>query len=394
MPTRHSPSARLVAGCSLAVVVLAAWASHAAAQDVEWRTDYGKARREAAQKGLPLVIDFSTENCFWCRQLELRTFTDPAVVALLNQHCIPLHIDAGRNPDLTDKMNIQSFPTLVYASPEGRVLGYQEGFIEAPVFRDQVARAVSAVSTPAVSTPDWMTRDYAEAVKAAGQKDFARALTLLKGLVEDGKDRPIQTQARQLMTDVERQAADRLTSAKQLADRGETAQALKTAGEVVHQFAGADAARAAADFAATLTGRVDASEQQRRDRSRDLLAQARDDFRTQQFLCCLDRCEALTSQFGDLPEAAEAARLSADIKSNTEWAKAAADQMSDRLGVLYLSLADTCLKKGQPQQAALYLEHVMQTFPNTRHAEAAAVRLTQIQGQPPMRTEDFKKSQE
>ena len=33
-------------------------------------------------------------------------------------------------------------------------------------------------------------------------------------------------------------------------------------------------------------------------------------------------------------------------------------------------------------------------FPNTRQAEAAQVRLSQIQGQPPTRTEDLKKSQE
>ncbi len=361
-------------------------APHAAAQQVEWRTDYGKARKEAVQKGLPLIIDFSTENCYWCRQLEQRTFTDAAVIELLNEHCVPLHIDAGRNPDLIEKMNIQSYPTLVYASPEGRVLGYQQGFIEAPVFQDQVQRTVNSVSAP-----EWMTHDYEEAAKAAGQKDYARALSLLKGVVEDGKERLIQTKARQLMADVEQRATERLTSAKQLADRGETAEALKSAGEVVHQFAGADAAREAAEFAATLTGRTDAGDQQRRDRARDLLAQAREDFRTQQYLCCLDRCEALASQFADLPEGAEAARLSADIKSNGEWAKMAADQMSDRLGVLYLALADACLKKGQPQQAAFYLERVVQNFPNTRHAEAAQGRLSQIQGQPPGRTEDFKK---
>lgn len=386
MQRRRCPSGRLVAGCSLAFLMTFAWASHAAAQGVEWRTDYGKVRKEAVQKGLPLIIDFSTENCYWCRQLELRTFTDAAVVALLNEHCVPLHVDAGRNPDLIEKMNIQSFPTLVYASPEGRVLGYQEGFIEAPVFRDQVQRTVSSVSAP-----EWMTHDYEEAAKAAGRQDYARALTLLKGIVEDGKERLIQTKARQLMADVEQRAAERLTSAKQQADRGETAEALKSAGEVVHQFAGADAAREAAEFAATLTGRTDAGDRQRRDRARDLLAQAREDFRTQQYLCCLDRCEVLASQFADLPEGADAARLSADVKSNAEWAKMAADQMSDRLGVLYLALADACLKKGQPQQAAFYLERVVQNFPNMRHAEAAQVRLSQIQGQPPTRSEDFKK---
>ena len=386
MKTRRSPLGRVAAGCPLVLVLLAACGPRAAAQEIDWRTDYGKARKEALQKGLLLVIDFSTENCYWCRQLELRTFADPAVVSLLNERCVPLHIDAGRNPDLIEKMNVQNYPTLVYATPEGRVLGYQEGFIEAPAFRDQVQHAVNAVSAP-----DWMTRDYAEAVKAAGQKDYARAVALLKGVVEDGKERLIQTQARRLLQQVDQQAADALTAARQQALRGQTAEAQKTADQVAHRFAGADAAREAAEFAATLTGRTDGGDQQRRDRARDLLAQAREDFRTQQYLCCLDRCEALTAQFADLPEAAEAVRLSEDVKGNTEWARLATDQMSDRLGVLYLALADACLKKGQPQQAVYYLERVVQSFPNSRHAEAAQVRLSQIQGQPPTRSEDFKK---
>ena len=162
---------RLLACCPLLFLTLGASADHAVAAEVEWRTDYGKARQEALDKGRPLVIDFATVNCYWCKQLEQRTFVDAAVVALLNEHCIPLHIDAARNPDLIEKMNIQNYPTLVYASPEGRILGYQEGFIEASVFRLQVQHAINAASTP-----EWMNRDFAEATKAAAQEELPRAL--------------------------------------------------------------------------------------------------------------------------------------------------------------------------------------------------------------------------
>jgi thioredoxin-related protein len=377
---------RLLACCPLLFLTLSAQAGSAAGAEVQWRTDYGKARKEAQDTGRPLVIDFSSENCYWCRQLEQRTFVDATVVTLLNERCIPLHIDAGRSPDLIEKMNIQNYPTLVYASPEGRILGYQEGFIEAPIFREQVQRSVSAVSAP-----EWMTRDYAEAAKAAAQKEYSRALTLLKGIVEDGKERLVQAKARQLIQEVEQQAAEQLAAAKQKADKGQTAEALKSADQVTKQFAGADAARKATEWVATLTSRTQEGGQQRKERAHDLLSQAREDYRTQQFLCCLDRCEVLIAQYADLPEGAEAAQLTSDIKSNAEWAKLACDQLSDRLGVLYLALADTCLKKGQPQQAVHYLERVVQNFPTSRHAEAAQVRLSQIQGQPPTPSVNFKK---
>ena len=381
MNRRHT----VVACCSL-LLLAAAWTGRAAAQEVEWRSDYMRARKEAQEKDRPLVIDFSTVNCFWCRQLEQRTFTDPDVIALLNGRCVPLHLDAGAVPDLAEKMGIHVYPTLVFAAPDGRILGFQEGFIEAPVFRDQVQRVLNAVTVP-----DWMTRDFEAAQKAVAAKDYARATTLLKGVAEDGKERPVQTRARQLLREVEAQAATELKAAQDKVAMGRPAEALKGAGEVTKQFAGTLASREAADLQATLTARTDAGDQQRKDRARDLLAQAHEDYRTQQFLCCLDRCEALIGQFSELPEAAEAVRLSADIKSNPEWAKQAADQMSDRLGLLYLALAETCLKKGQPQEAVYYLERVVQSLPNLRHAETAQVRLAQIQGQPVSHSEDFKK---
>src|SRR5262249_46528360 len=116
----------------------------------------------------------------------------------------------------------------------------------------------------------------------------------------------------------------------------------------------------------------------------------REDYRTQHFLACLDRCEDLASSYADLPEGADAMQLAAQIKNNPEWMKQVCESLSDRLGLLYLSLAETLLKKGQPQQAVVYLERVVQTFPGTRQAEAAQVRLSQVQGQPTQPV-DFKK---
>ena len=54
-----------------------------------------------------------------------------------------------------------------------------------------------------------------------------------------------------------------------------------------------------------------------------------------------------------------------------------------------LTLAETWLKKGQPQQAVFYLERIVQSFPNTRNADIAQVRLAQIQG--PSRVPELKK---
>jgi thioredoxin-related protein len=349
-------------------------------QEVRWRSDYHKARQEAASTGRPLLLDFGTENCVWCKQLDARTFSSAAVAALLNERFIPVKVDAERSSYLAEALHIQSYPTLVFAAPDGKIVGLQEGFLEAGPLREQMLKVLAAVGTP-----DWMTRDFQEAARAITAADYARAVSLLKGVLEDGKDRPIQAKARQVLRDLERQAAERCKRARDLADKGKTAEAIAALTDLGKTYAGTDAAREGRLLLGRLTSRAAGKGEaaaQRARRARELLEQAREDYRTQQFLCCLDRCETLASGFADLPEGAEAATLAAEIKGNPEWAKQAADQLVERLCLLYLALADSWLKKGQPQQAVFYLERIVQAHPNTRHAQVARTRLSQLQGTP------------
>jgi TolA-binding protein len=58
---------------------------------------------------------------------------------------------------------------------------------------------------------------------------------------------------------------------------------------------------------------------------------------------------------------------------------------------MYLLLAESWLKRGQPQQAKHWLERVIRAFPGTRQAESAQIRLEQLQGTP-TRPVDFQSS--
>ena len=152
-------------------------------------------------------------------------------------------------------------------------------------------------------------------------------------------------------------------------------------------FAGTQAATEAGQMLTSLGAKPEIKTLQRTRRARELLAQAREDYRTQQYLFCLDRCEVLAGNYADLPESAEAVQLASEIKNNPQWMRKACEDLSDRWSMMLLGLAETWLKKGQPQQAALCLERVVQAFPGTRQAEAAEARLSQIQGHPTRQAE-------
>ncbi|HEY7330040.1 MAG TPA: DUF255 domain-containing protein [Gemmataceae bacterium] len=379
---------RLICLCGVCGLLHTFFLSSTKAQEVEWRLDYGKARQEAVEKNRPLVIDVGTENCHYCKQLDLRTFKDPAVVAMLNERCIPLKIDADHHAKLAEALRVEYYPTLVFANSEGKILGYQQGYIEAAALQERLTKLffTSAIAGNGASNHG---RDIDDAKHAITAGDYPRAIALLKPLSENAKDATIQKQARQLLQDLEQQAAGRCAEARQLVESGKVPQAVETVTELVGAYPGTKAAREGRQLLVTLASRVVPHENSRGGVARELLEQAREEYQRHQYLSCLDRCEGLIANYSDLNEGSEAGKLAAEIKANPEYVKQACDQMGERLTTMYLSLAETWLKKGEPQQAMFYLERIVQTFPNSRNADIAQVRLAQIQG--PARVPESKK---
>ena len=123
----------------LCAALAAAAAASAPGEGVTWLTDYAAARREAHDRNLPLVIDFSTDNCLYCRKLESVTFRDPAVVKLVKEHYVALHLHVGAGggkeaAGLAQTLGVQGFPTLIFADPNGKVISRQDGFMEPAEF--------------------------------------------------------------------------------------------------------------------------------------------------------------------------------------------------------------------------------------------------------------------
>lgn len=361
----------------LAGVVLLAGVGRLAAQapEIQFRTDYNDARKEADKKGLPLVIYFTTDNCFWCNRLVGEVFADGTVAKTMNDKFVPLKIHAAKEPQLVQMLSIRAYPTVILAGPDGKILGTIEGYQDANKFFDNLQRTLASVSNP-----EWMLRDYQIAAKAYQDRDFGRAVALLKSIVEDGKNRPVQVNAATLLKNVEQQAATDLAQAKSMMDKGQSTEASALLMRLVKDYPGTQAAPEAAGMLTSLTKTPEVKSVQRTARARELLAQAKEDYRSEQWLCCLDRCDLLASSYGDLPEASEALGMASAIRGNPEWMQKACDSMTVRLGEMQLSLAETWLQKGQPQQAMLCLERLIRNFPGTRQAEAARYRLDQLQG--------------
>jgi len=110
------------------------------------KEDWQKARAMAAGQNKMLLVDFYTDWCSWCRVMDTTTFRDSAIVAYVNEHFIPLSIDAERGFGITVAMKyrVNAYPSYGYFTSDGRMvlksLGYQTAEEYIKTLRDAVAR--------------------------------------------------------------------------------------------------------------------------------------------------------------------------------------------------------------------------------------------------------------
>lgn len=347
----------------------------APAPQVTWRTDYNTARKEAQDKGLPLLVVVGTDDCFYCRKLEAGPLKDPALAPLIANGFIPLKLDAKTAPELAKALKVQMYPTTVLAGPDGKIHAFIEGYIETDRLAEQMKRTATVVATA-----DWAARDFNEASKALAASDYPRAVTLLKGITKEAGEKPVGVKAKQILDEVEKLAAGKVAQAKQLEQRGQTQDAMDAFADTVRVYAGTQSASDAATALAGLTDKPEVLQQRRLRVARDMLAIARDDFRAGRLYDCMQKCEQLALSYAELPEAKDANALLADIKGNPERLAKACDQMNDRTAAMYMALADSWSKKGQDAEAVSCLKKVMALCPNTRHADVAQAESTKLQG--------------
>lgn len=354
-----------------------AGAGHCRAEGLNYQPSYAATLREASRTGKPILLVVGTEACVWCKQLDARTLNDAQVAEVLNGQYVLYKLDADREAGLANALKVQVYPSLYFASPKGKIVAYHEGFLEAEKFKTKLMGVLAAVGTP-----DWMRRDYEMAGLAVKSGNPSRALALLRRVVEDGKSRDVQVQARALLGRLEKEAKAQAEKASAMVDSGKTAEAIATLEGLGKSYPGTTAAQEGKQLLLRLMSRTSEPAPEKASEARLLLQSARKQLKSRNFLASLEACERLASSYAGTKEAEEADKLAQEIKDNTEWMKVMVGQLAERQGMLYLSLAEAYTRNGKPQLAIPYLERAVVMFPDSRYAELAKVKLARLKGGP------------
>jgi uncharacterized protein YyaL (SSP411 family) len=89
---------------------------------IQW-LEWGKESFDKAKSlGKPILLDITGSWCHWCHVMDNTSYSDPAVIDLVNKNFIPVRVDTDRRPDVNRRYNMGGWPTTAFLDDQGRII--------------------------------------------------------------------------------------------------------------------------------------------------------------------------------------------------------------------------------------------------------------------------------
>jgi uncharacterized protein YyaL (SSP411 family) len=110
------------------------------AHEIQWRAWSAPSFAEAVSANKPVLLNLTAVWCHWCHLMDETTYSDPDLIALINDNMIPIRVDADMFPHVQDRYIAGGWPTNAFLTPTGEVL-WSGTYVPADQFA-QVAQSV------------------------------------------------------------------------------------------------------------------------------------------------------------------------------------------------------------------------------------------------------------
>ena len=114
---------------------------------IHWFDWEPKAFESARENNRLIMVNVGHEGCTACRFMKKNTFTDPAVVKVLNNNFVSIQVDSEARPDIGDRYSDWAWPATAFMRPDGtQVLALRGSMRPAkfmPILEDLLARHAS-----------------------------------------------------------------------------------------------------------------------------------------------------------------------------------------------------------------------------------------------------------
>jgi|GEM_PF-1495939 thioredoxin-related protein len=140
---RNTAVAAVLAVCLLAL--------SAAAHAIIWKSDFQSALKSARESGRPVMVDFYTDWCGWCKKLDADTYSN-ARVSSLSEKFVCVKVDAEKEARLAAAYKVTGYPTVLFIDGNGAVLQKVPGYLPADRFAAVMNNVLLTMPQPGKQT--------------------------------------------------------------------------------------------------------------------------------------------------------------------------------------------------------------------------------------------------
>lgn len=103
-----------------------------AAPSIAWQPWRDDLFAQAAREHRFVLLDLEAVWCHWCHVMDVDTWRDPSVIALLSGHYLAVKVDQESRPDLANRYEDYGWPAIVVYAPDGTELVKRSGYLPGP----------------------------------------------------------------------------------------------------------------------------------------------------------------------------------------------------------------------------------------------------------------------
>ena len=120
---------------------------------ITWKNNLDEALKAAKSQGKPVMIDFYTDWCGWCKKLDSDTYSDSKVNAA-SEKFICVKINAEKEPAITGKYGVSGYPTVIFLDSNGNILQKNPGYLPPAQFLENMDKILSTMPKPTAKLDD------------------------------------------------------------------------------------------------------------------------------------------------------------------------------------------------------------------------------------------------
>jgi thioredoxin-related protein len=107
---------------------------------------YDEGLKIAAKNKKPMIIDFYTDWCGFCKKMDKQTYIDPTVAKYINEHFVPVRLNAeskealnlpsgqSNGIEIARSFGVRSYPQTWFVQADGTKLGGRPGYLAPEIF--------------------------------------------------------------------------------------------------------------------------------------------------------------------------------------------------------------------------------------------------------------------